>query len=106
MLEINNYLVTVPFKKVLENTNLDWSEIKVKYLHSQQIEATENNIPFRYFEKEESYEIFKQAIEADGKKGIFRLADCKKKLKWNTPNEKNTKYFYASVENKVNRKFN
>lgn len=105
LLEINNYYVTVPFKEVLENTNLDWPEIKVRYFSSQQIAATEKNIPFRYFEKEESFEIFKQAIEANGKKGIFRLADCKKKLRWNTPNEKSTKYFYASVENKVNRKF-
>ena len=101
LLEINNYHVTVPFLNVQKNLNLDWSDVKEKFLSSQQIASLERILPFRYFEKEQSFEIFKQAIEADGKKGIFRLADCSKKLKSNTPDEHSSRYFYASVENKV-----
>ena len=105
LLAINNYYVTVPFMKAQENLNLDWEEIKYRFLNSPHIEGLESTIPFRYFEKEQSFEIFKQAIEAGGKKGIFSLKDCNKKLNWNTPNEHSNMYFYASVENKVNRKF-
>ena len=104
LLKINNYYVTVPFKKVQDNLNLNWDEIKRGFLSSELIRSIEGNIPFRYFEKEESFEIFKQAIEADGKKGIFSIKDCNKKLKWNKPDEHSSRYFYASVENKVNRK--
>ena len=102
LLEINNYYVTVPFGKIQNNLNLDWTVIQQKYLESPLIANLEGNLPFRYFEKEQSFELFKQAIEADGKKGIFPLKDCTKKLKWNTPDEHSRKYFYASVENKVN----
>ena len=103
LFEINNYYVTVPFKKVQDRIHLEWPDIKERYLNSRQIAALEQLIPFRYFEKEESFEIFRQAIEADGKKSIFRLADCTRKLKWNKPDEKSTTYFYASTENVMAR---
>lgn len=105
LLEINNYYVTVPFLKVQENLNLDWKTIKEKYLKSELIASLERILPFRYFEKEQSFEIFKQTIEAGDKKGVFRLADCSKKLKSNTPDEHSSRYFYASVENQINREF-
>lgn len=105
LLAINNYYVTVPFMKAQENLNLDWEEIKYRFLNSSHIKGLERTLPFRYFEKEQAFEIFKQAIEAGGKKGIFRLKDCNRKLNWNKPNEHSTLYFYASVENKVNRKY-
>lgn len=103
LLEINNYYVTVPFMKVQENLNLEWAVIKDRFLSSRQIKSLEKILPFRYFEKEQSFEIMRQAVEAGGKKGIFTLSDCRKKLKWNKPDEHSRKYFYASVENKMNR---
>lgn len=51
----------------------------------------------------ESFEIFKEAIQNAGTKGIFQLKDVNKKMKWNTPDENSRLYFYASTENKVNR---
>jgi hypothetical protein len=96
--------VTVPFKTIQDNLNLNWEEIKRGFINSELIRSIEGNIPFRYFEKEESIEIFKQAIEADGKKGIFSIKSLNKNLKWNKPDEHSNKYFYASTENKVNRK--
>ena len=104
LLEINNYYVTVPFKKAQENLKMEWAEIKNRFLNSVHIKSLESVLPFRYFEKEQSFEIFKQAIEADGKKGIFSLSECSKKLKWNNPDEHSKKYFYASIENEVNRR--
>lgn len=103
LLEINNYNVTVPFLKAQENLNLEWSEIKDRFLQSRQVASLEGILPFRYFEKAESFEIFKQAAEAGGKKGIFPLRDCKAKLKWNKPNRRSKTYFYASIENKLKR---
>ena len=101
LLEINNYYVTVPFVKIQDNLNMDWIVVRQKYLGSALITNLEGNLPFRYFEKEQSFELFKQAIEANGKKGIFSLKDCTKKLRWNTPDEHSREYFYASVENKA-----
>ena len=103
LLEINNYFVTVPFMKTQDNLKLEWEEIKRRFLGSAHIRALESVLPFRYFEKEQSFEIFKQAVEAGGSKGIFRLSDVKGKLDSNTPFEHSNKYFYASVENKVQR---
>ena len=96
--------MTVPFKKAQENLKMEWAEIKNRFLNSVHIKSLESVLPFRYFEKEQSFEIFKQAIEADGKKGIFSLSECSKKLKWNNPDEHSKKYFYASIENEVNRR--
>jgi hypothetical protein len=104
LLEINNYNVTVPFIKAMEALNLDWSEIKERFLQSRQIKSLEGILPFRYFEKEESFEIFKQAIEAGGEKGIFPLEDCNKKLKWNRPDKHSNTYFYANTDNQLKRK--
>lgn len=105
LLEINNYYVTVPFLKAQEHLKLEWDEVRNRYINSNQIKSLETNLPFRYFEKEQSFEIFRQAIEAGGKKGIFPLSNCVKKLKYNTPDEHSEIYFYASVENQVNRKY-
>ena len=105
LLEINNYYVTVPFAEVQKNLDLDWNEIKERFLQSKQIQSLESILPFKYFEKEEAFEIFKEAVQADGKKGIFSLKDVSKKLKTNTPDEHSRQYFYASVQNKVDRKF-
>ena len=105
LLEINNYYVTVPFLKAQEALKLEWDEVKKRYLNSAQIRSLETTLPFKYFEKEQSFEIFRQAIEAGGKKGIFPLSDCVRKLKSNMPDEHSEKYFYASVENQVNRRF-
>jgi len=102
LLEINNYYVTVPFARIQEKLGLDWIEIKQRFIDSSLIVDLERMIPFRYFEKEQSFEIFTQAIEVNGKKGIFSLKDCNKTLKWNTPDEHSHTYFYASVDNKVN----
>lgn len=104
LLEINNYYVTAPFKKAQEYLKLEWEEIKKRFLNSAHIKSLESTLPFRYFEKEQSFEIFKQAIEADGEKGIFSLSKCNKKLKWNNPDEHSKKYFYASVENQVKQR--
>ena len=103
MLEINNYYVTKPFIETQKNLNLDWGVIKKQFLNSRQINYLETIIPFRYFEKEESFEIFKEAIQAGGKKGIFPLSDVSKKLKSNIPDENSKSYFYASTQNLVNR---
>ena len=103
LLEINNYYVTVPFLKAQESLNLEWDEIKIRFMKCVPIQSLEQTLPFKYFEKAESFEIFKEAILAGGKKGIFSLKDVSKKLKWNTPDEKSRSYFYASVENKVDR---
>lgn len=105
LLEINNYYVTVPFLKVQENLNLEWDEVKERFMNSGQIASLEGLLPFKYFEKAESFEIFREAIQAGGKKGIFSLKDVSKKLKCNTPDEHSNRYFYASTENIVNRKF-
>lgn len=104
LLEINNYYVTAPFKKAQENLKLEWEEIKKRFINSAHIKSLEAILPFRYFEKEQSFEIFKQAIEADVKNGVFSLSDCSKKLKWNNPDERSKKYFYASVENQVKQR--
>lgn len=106
LLEINNYYVTAPFLKAQENLNLDWDDIRRRYLSCRLIESLEDVLPFRYFEKEESFEFFKEAIMAGGKKGIFPLRDVSKKLRTNSPDEHSTKYFYASTENKVARIYN
>ena len=106
LLEINNYYVKMPFEKAQENLNLEWTEIRNRFLNSVHIRSLESTLPFKYFEKEQSFEIFKQAMEAEVKDGIFRLSECSKKLKWNNPDEHSTKYFYASVENEVNRRMN
>lgn len=103
LLEINNYYVTVPFNRIQDQLGLDWPKVKKLYLNSQLVASLESILPFRYFEKEQSFEIFKQAIEEGGTKGIFRLEECKKKLKWNDPDKNSTKYFYASPENKAYR---
>ena len=105
LLEINNYYVTAPFIEVQKSLNLEWSTIRDKYLGSMQIQVLENNLPFRYFEKEESFEIFKEAVIAGRKKGVFPLRDVSRRLKTNTPNEHSRKYFYASTENIVKRQF-
>ncbi len=105
LLEINNYYVTAPFLKAQENLLLDWNDIENRYINSPLVANLEGNLPFKYFEKEQSFEIFKQAIEDGGKKGIFPLEQCNKRLKWNTPDEHSNRYFYASVENKVSAKF-
>lgn len=105
LLEINNYYVTVPFTEVQKNLDLDWNEIKERFLQSKQIQSLESILPFKYFEKEEAFEIFKEAAQADEKKGIFSLKDVSKKLRTNTPDEHSREYFYASVQNKVDRKF-
>lgn len=104
LLEINNYYVTVPFSEIQKNLNLDWDEIKGRFLCSKQIQSLENILPFRYFEKEESFEIFKEAVLVGGKKGIFSLMDVSKRLKTNIPDEHSREYFYASIQNKVNLK--
>ena len=105
LLEINNYYVTVPFAEAQKNLNLDWDEIRRRFTESKLVGSLESTLPFKYFEKEESYEIFKEAVLAGGSKGIFPLKDVSKKLKYNTPDEHSRRYFYASAENKVNRKF-
>ena len=105
-LEINNYWVTVPFLKIQEELKLDWNDIRNKFIKNDFVLSMESNLPFKYFEKEESFEIFKEAIQNGGKKGIFSLKDVTAKLKYNSPNENSRDYFYASVENKVNRQFN
>lgn len=104
LLEISNYNVTAPFLKAQENLNLEWPEIKDRFLQSRQVASLEGILPFRYFEKTESFEIFKQAAEAGGKKGIFPLKDCTSKLKWNKPNKRSKTYFYASIDNQLKRK--
>ncbi|MBE6029200.1 MAG: hypothetical protein E7226_03500 [Clostridiales bacterium] len=106
MLEINNYYVTVPFLKVQENLNLEWDDIRERFISSRQIASLEMTLPFKYFEKEESFEIFKEAILVGRKKGRFSLKDVSKKLKYNIPDEHSNRYFYASVENKVNQIIN
>ena len=105
LLEINNYYVTTPFIAAQNNLNLEWDDIRERFINSRQIASLEKTLPFRYFEKEESFEIFKEAIEEGGKKGVFPLKDVSKKLKTNKPDEHSNKYFYASVENKVAAKF-
>ena len=105
LLEINNYYVTVPFAEAQKNLNLDWDEIRRRFTESKLVGSLESTLPFKYFEKEESYEIFKEAVLAGRSKSIFPLKDVSKKLKSNTPDEHSRRYFYASVENKVNRKF-
>lgn len=105
LLEINNYYVTVPFAEVQKNLDLEWNDIKERFIQSKQIQSLESILPFKYFEKEEAFEIFKEAVQADGKKGIFPLKDVSQKLKTNIPDEHSRKYFYASVQNKVERKY-
>ena len=106
LLEINNYYVTAPFLKVNKHLNLDWASVRERYLSSILIGSLERILPFRYFEKDESFEIFKEAVEASGTKGVFRIENVSRKLKTNKPDEHSVKYFYASVENKVNRMYN
>ena len=106
LMEINNYYVTAPFLKVNKHLNLDWTSVRERYLSSILIGSLERILPFRYFEKDESFEIFKEAIEASGTKGVFRIENVSRKLKTNKPDEHSVKYFYASVENKVNRMYN
>lgn len=101
LMEINNYGVTVPFLNAQSKLNLDWDDIRSRFINSGNIKNLESVLPFRYFEKEESFEFFKAAVEAGGKKGVFRLESVKKKLKTNMPNPNSRTYFYASVENKV-----
>lgn len=105
LLEINDFYVTEPFAEVQKNLNLDWDKIKERFLQSKQIQSLESILPFKYFEKEATFEIFKEAVQADEKKGFFPLKDVSKKLKVNIPDEHSRKYFYASVQNIVNRKF-
>lgn len=105
LLEINNYWVTVPFLKIHEELRLNWDDVRERYIKSDLVLSMEANLPFKYFEKEESFEIFKAAIQNGGGKGVFQLKDMTKNLKYNIPNENSRDYFYASVENKVNRQF-
>lgn len=105
LLEVNNYWVTVPFIKIQKELNLEWDVVKERFITGVFVKSLEELLPFKYFEKEESFEIFKEAIQNAGSKGIFPLKDVSKKLKWNIPDENSEFYFYASTENKVNRKF-
>lgn len=68
LLAINNYYVTVPFMKAQENLNLDWEEIKYRFLNSPHIEGLESTIPFRYFEKEQSFEFLSRQSKRVGRK--------------------------------------
>lgn len=100
LLEISSAFVTIPFKAVQAKLNLSWEEVKRRFVNSPLVQMMETTLPFKYFEKEESFEIFKQAVEAD-RKGIFKLAECRDKLKWNIPDENSNTYFYSSIKNKV-----
>ena len=104
MMEINNYYVTDPFLKIQEKLKLEWSDIKNRFINSRLIANLEENLPFRYFEKEQSFEFMKQAVEAGSRKGIFTLSDCNAKMKWNKPDENSSLYFYSSIENKMKKK--
>ena len=105
MLEINNYHVTVPFLEVQKNRDIGWEELRKQYMSCPQIDSLERLLPFKYFDRKESFEFFREAIEAGEKKGIFRVGDLNKRLKMNIPDPNSNKYFYASPENCVKKKF-
>lgn len=99
-------LVTNPFIAVQKELNLSDSEIRDRYMSSQLLDSVAKVLPFSYFEKEEAYDFFKEAVDEGEKKGVFPLAEVKKKLKYNKPNERSKKpYFYASVSNKTGIRF-
>ncbi len=105
LMEINNYHVTSLFNTINGVLHLEWDDIYKRFMGSKLIASLERLLPFRYFEKEDSFEFFKEAILANESKGIFRLADVSKKLKVNMPDEHSVLYFYASPENETKRHF-
>ena len=97
--------ISFPFRRIQEELNLNWHEIESLFFSSRMVSCLDQLLPFKYFEKKEAFELFKSAIEAGETTSIFKLSDLEKKLKYNKPDEHSKKYFYASVENQVNRKF-
>lgn len=106
MMEINNYIVTAPFLKAQEELNYDWGTVKNLFYNSVTRKSLENLLPFRYFEKEESFEFLKEAVLSGERGGVFPLSKVSKKLKWNKPDVHSNDYLYTSTENLVAMKMN
>lgn len=103
-LEINNYALSNPIRKIIQKTDLSLDDIALKFKHSKHIEALKTTLPFYYLDIDESWKMLEFAINANKEKGIFSLYDLKTlgiKLKYNTPNPRSTEYFYNSVENQI-----
>lgn len=100
-LEVNNYYVTVPFLVIQKELKLDWDDIHTRFVTSRYVKMLEQSIPFAYFGIEESYAIFKEAIEVGDKKGVFPVSKISVSLKYNVPDKQSKNYFYDSIENRM-----
>lgn len=99
--EIWKYSVISPFLKIQEELSLDWKEIKKIYMSSRLVNSLNDILPFKYFDINEAFNFFKQALDSKCDGNIFTLSNLTKKLKINKPDPHSTTYFYASIENKM-----
>lgn len=107
-LEINNYSMSNPIRKIIQQTGLDLDNIAEKFSTSEHISSLKTLLPFYYLDISEAWKMLECAIKANVEKGVYTLFDIKGlgiKLKYNIPNPNSKSYFYNSSENQI-RAFN